>query len=146
VTHIIALGAKKLSDRQSRYPSPKRELLAVVFALKKWREYLYGVHFILETDHKALCYIHKSNANMILDWTSFLLEFNFTVVHKLGFLNVLPNSLSQLYDLIELDLKAQMTRDNRNEIACALVKPTDEIDESAADLEIESKGTQQLEG
>ena len=35
VTHIIALGAKKLSDRQSRYPALKRELLAVVFALKK---------------------------------------------------------------------------------------------------------------
>ena len=39
------------------YPTHDLELAAVVFALKIWRHYLYGVHCRIFTDHKSLQYI-----------------------------------------------------------------------------------------
>ena len=39
------------------YPSRDLKLAAVVFALKIWRHYLYGVHVDVFNDHKSLQYV-----------------------------------------------------------------------------------------
>jgi hypothetical protein len=99
----IAFASKSLSGSQKNYSATKRELLAVIFALKKWKTYLIGNAFTLETDHKALKYINTAKSYMIRDWAAFLQQFNMDVVHKPGFLNILPHHLSHLYDLVPLD-------------------------------------------
>lgn len=48
----IANVLKTLSDTQWRYSQIQKEALAIVFALKKFRQFLYGRNFILVTDHK----------------------------------------------------------------------------------------------
>ena len=50
-------GARQLKRHERNYPTPDLELGAVVFALKIWRHYLYGVNFIIYTDHKSLKYV-----------------------------------------------------------------------------------------
>ncbi|KAG0752015.1 hypothetical protein G6F24_013859 [Rhizopus arrhizus] len=54
----ISMMAKSLSKSERNYSATKRELLAVVYALKKFHKYLWGNHFTLYTDHKALTYLH----------------------------------------------------------------------------------------
>jgi hypothetical protein len=110
----IAFGSKTLTAGQRNYPAPKRELLAIVYALKKWREVLWGRRFVVESDHKALCYIRTSNTYMIRDWLEFILEFDFEVRHKKGFLNILPDCLSRCYDEVVLD--SVRTREARDEV------------------------------
>ena len=44
---------------EKNYLTPDLELVAVLFALKIWNRYLYGVHVNLYTDHKILQYIIK---------------------------------------------------------------------------------------
>ncbi|WMV08781.1 hypothetical protein MTR67_002166 [Solanum verrucosum] len=44
----------KLKVHEKNYPIHDLELAAVVFALKIWRHYLYGVHVDVFTDHKSL--------------------------------------------------------------------------------------------
>jgi hypothetical protein len=96
----ISFASRALSDSELGYGATKRELLGVIFALRKFRYYLYGKHFTLLTDHKALTYIHtqKIANQMMLNWLEELLELDFTVVHLPGIQNVLPDAISRIYD------------------------------------------------
>jgi len=82
----IAFASKQLNKGQRNYPAPKRELLAVIFALKKWRELLMWRKFVVETDHMALLYIRKSNSYMVRDWLSFFSRVQFQGGAQEGFL------------------------------------------------------------
>ena len=90
----VMLCLKTLQAGQRNYPAPKRELLAIVFSLKKFRYYLLGRKFVVETDHKALTYLNSSTSFMILDWLDFLLQYDFTIVFIKGMENVLLDFLS----------------------------------------------------
>jgi hypothetical protein len=46
-----------MNGAEARYCVPEQELLAVVMAIKAFDYYLFGCHFFLETDHKALIYV-----------------------------------------------------------------------------------------
>ena len=54
---VITYASRKLKDYERNYPTNDLELAAVVFALKMWRHYLYGVYCDIYTDHKNLKYI-----------------------------------------------------------------------------------------
>ena len=54
---VIAYASRQLKVHEKNYPTHDFELAAVVFALKIWRHYLYGVHCQIYTDHKSLKYI-----------------------------------------------------------------------------------------
>ena len=54
---VIAYASRQLKVHESNYPTHDLELAAVVFALRIWRYYLYGVHIDIYTDHKSLQYI-----------------------------------------------------------------------------------------
>ena len=51
---VIAYATRQLKIHEKNYPTHDLELAAVVFALKHWRHYLYGVHVDIYTDHKSL--------------------------------------------------------------------------------------------
>ena len=95
----ICFASSSLSPSQKNYPATKKELLGVVFALKKFRQWLWGGHFTLFTDHMSLVYLfNKSSENLMLsNWADYLLQYNFTVVHCPGVLNILPDYLSRMY-------------------------------------------------
>ncbi|SAL97842.1 hypothetical protein [Absidia glauca] len=50
----IGFMARSLTKSERNYGTTKRELLAIVFALNKFHQHLWGQHFTLHTDHKAL--------------------------------------------------------------------------------------------
>ena len=54
---VIAYASRQLKKHVQNYPTHDLELAAVVFALKIWRHYLYGVPYQIFTDHKSLQYI-----------------------------------------------------------------------------------------
>ena len=51
---VIAYASRQLKVNEKNYPIHDLELAAVVFALKIWRHYLYGVHCEVFTDHRSL--------------------------------------------------------------------------------------------
>lgn len=55
--NVIAYTPRKLKSYEQNYPTHDLELAVVVFALKKWRYYLYGVIFEVYTDHKSDKYL-----------------------------------------------------------------------------------------
>ncbi|WMV29806.1 hypothetical protein MTR67_023191, partial [Solanum verrucosum] len=54
---VIAYATRQLKVHEKNYPTHNLELAVVVFALKIWWHYLYGVHVDVFTDHKSLQYI-----------------------------------------------------------------------------------------
>ncbi|KAJ9541827.1 hypothetical protein OSB04_028333 [Centaurea solstitialis] len=51
---VIAYASRKLKVHELNYPTHDMELAAVVFALKIWINYLYGMKCQIYTDHKSL--------------------------------------------------------------------------------------------
>ena len=54
---VIAYASRQLKKHEQNYPTHDLELAAVVFALRIWRHYLYGVPCRIFTDHKSLQYL-----------------------------------------------------------------------------------------
>ena len=52
-----SLWFSELKNHERNYPTHDMELVAIVFALKIWRHYLYGEQFEVFSDHKSLKYI-----------------------------------------------------------------------------------------
>jgi hypothetical protein len=55
--HPIYFARRKLSQAEHNYTTTKREGLAMIYALHKFRHYLLGSHFKFFTDHFALKYL-----------------------------------------------------------------------------------------
>ncbi len=64
----IAFGSKALSISQVNYGAHKRELLALITAIRSNRHYLVGRHFRVFTDHRAL--VALNNPKHKLDYMS----------------------------------------------------------------------------
>ena len=54
---VIYYAFRSLKVHEKNYPTHDLDLEEVVFALKIWRHYLYGVHVDVFTDHKSLQYV-----------------------------------------------------------------------------------------
>nr|GEU86532.1 putative reverse transcriptase domain-containing protein [Tanacetum cinerariifolium] len=54
---VIAYASRQLKIHEKNYKTHDLELGDVVFALKNWRQYLYGTKSVIYTDHKSLQHI-----------------------------------------------------------------------------------------
>ncbi|XP_059301873.1 uncharacterized protein LOC132053786 [Lycium ferocissimum] len=93
------LGQKKtLNGAQMNYTITDQELLAIVFAFKKFRAYLLGTHVIVHTDHAALRYLmtKKDAKPRLIRWVLLLQEFDFEVKDRKGCENQVADHLSRL--------------------------------------------------
>ena len=54
---VVAYASRQLNTHERNYPTHELELAAVVFALKKWRQYLLGNRYEIFSDHQSLKYI-----------------------------------------------------------------------------------------
>ena len=58
---VVAYASRQLKVHEKNYPTNELELAAIVFGLKIWRHYLYGIHVDVYTDHKSLQYVFSQN-------------------------------------------------------------------------------------
>ena len=54
---VVVYASRQLKVHERNYPTHDIELAAMVFALKIFRHYLFGVHVDVYTDHKSLQYV-----------------------------------------------------------------------------------------
>jgi len=54
---VIAYASRQLRKHEGNYPTHDLEMVAVIFALKIWRSYIYRGKVQVFTDHKSLKYI-----------------------------------------------------------------------------------------
>lgn len=75
----------------------ERELLAIVFAVTKWRHYLAGNQFTIRTDQKSLRHLLEQRAISVEQqkWASKLLGLNYTIEYRHGKENRVADALSR---------------------------------------------------
>ena len=94
---VVAYASKQLKPHEENYPTHDLELAAVVFALKIWRHHLYGVKFVVYSDHKSLKYLFdQKELNMRQRrWMEFLKDYDFELKYHPGKANVMADALSR---------------------------------------------------
>ena len=82
---------------EQNYPTHDLELDAVVFALKIWRHYLYGVHIDVFTDHQSLQYLLKQRELNLRQrrWLELLKDYDVDILYHPGKANVVVDALNR---------------------------------------------------
>nr|GEU33336.1 reverse transcriptase domain-containing protein [Tanacetum cinerariifolium] len=91
-------ASKTITEAQIHYTMTEKEMLAVVYAFKKFRPYLVLSKSIVYTDHSALKYLlNKQDAKpRLLWWVLLLQEFDTIILDKKGSENLAADHLSRL--------------------------------------------------
>ena len=94
---VITYASRQLKKHEQNYPTHDLELAAVVFALRIWRHYLYGVPCRIFTDHKSLQYLFtQKELNMRQRrWIELIKDYECTIEYHPGKANVVANALSR---------------------------------------------------
>lgn len=94
----ITFISKTLNKTERNYATNEKELLAIVFALKNLRNYLYGItNLEIHTDHQPLTFaVSPRNPNSKMKrWHAFIEEYSPKFVYKPGKENVVADALSR---------------------------------------------------
>jgi hypothetical protein len=94
---IITTASRVLSSPERKYTTCEQELIAVVFALQKFRIYVYGRKLKLYTDNKSVSFIKKCviTSSRVARWALMIQEYDLTVVHIAGTKNHFADVLSR---------------------------------------------------
>ena len=82
--HAIVYASKTLTGPQLNYATTEKELLAIVFAIDKFRSYLVGAKVIVYTNHATLKYLltKKDAKPRLIRWILLLQEFDLEIKDK----------------------------------------------------------------
>ena len=104
---LIAAQGRKCNGAESWYDSMKGEMLALVFALKKFEHILLYDKFVWKTDSKDCLYWQtaKRESPIFSRWYEYLSRFNFEAQHVPGASNTLADAISRSSHLPEPTLE-----------------------------------------
>nr|GEZ57705.1 hypothetical protein [Tanacetum cinerariifolium] len=119
---VIAYASWQLRTHEENYMTHDLELGAVVFDLRLWRHYLYGVKCTVFMDHKSLQYIlDQKKLNMRQQrWIEILSDYDCKIRYHLGKANVVADALSRKEK--EKPLRADIATYVGQCLTCAKVK------------------------
>ena len=97
VKHPVLYASKTLLGRERNYTVGEREALAIVWAVQEMHRFLYGQHFVLETDHRPLQYLNSAHSKSprLMRWSLALQPYHFTIRYIRGEDNFCADYLSR---------------------------------------------------
>ena len=93
---VVAYALRQLRPYEQYYPTHNLELATVVFALKMWRHYLYGVTCHIFTNHKSLKYILTQKELNLRQrhWVKLIKDYDCMIEYHPRKANVVADTLS----------------------------------------------------
>lgn len=100
---VLQFASQALSDTRKKYSQIDKEAYAIVFAIKKFHQYLWGRRFTLLTDHAPLVQIFSEKKSLPLysamrmqHYAIFLQGFNYEIKYRNTKLHANADCLSRL--------------------------------------------------
>ena len=84
IFHSIHYASKVLNEHQVNYATTENKLLAIVYALEKFRSYLIGSKVVVYTDHAVIKYLltKLDSQPRLIRWILLLQEFDLEIKDK----------------------------------------------------------------
>lgn len=94
----VAYASRTLNETETRYSTIEKELLAIVWACKHFRPYLYGRKFTIYTDHRPLIWLFnlREPSSKLVRWRLKLEEYDYKIIYKKGKYNTNADCLSRI--------------------------------------------------
>ena len=97
---VVEYASRTLTQEERKYATIEKECLAIVWATRKFRHYLIGAPFVIQTDHKPLEWLESSKSSRARSqrlerWSLELRAYDFHVVHRPGSTNQHADALSR---------------------------------------------------
>lgn len=118
----VAFASRTLTKTEENYSTIEKELLAIVWACKYFRPYLFGRKFTLYTDHKPLSYVFnlKDPSSKLVRWRLALEEFDYEPKYREGKQNVVADALSRIkHEINNSDAATQNSDSNLSTVHSA---------------------------
>ena len=96
--HPLAFISEALSPAHQALSAYDKEMMAILFAVRKWHYFLVGKHFTIKTDHQPLKYLmeQKVSTPSQRTWLAQLMSYDFDIVYKKGAENRVVNVFSRV--------------------------------------------------
>ena len=85
----VTFASRRLSQTERNYSQIEKEALAIIYAIKKFHQYLFGERFILFTDHKPLLGLFSEKngipntaAARMQRWAILLSAYDYTLKYR----------------------------------------------------------------
>lgn len=88
---ICAYASKTLSDTEKRYAQTEKEALAIVWGVERFHFFLFGIDFMILTDHRPLTYIFNATSKPCLRierWVLRLQSYSYKIQYVTGKNNI----------------------------------------------------------
>jgi len=97
VLRVIGYASRQFNSAERAYCTTRQELAAVVFGLKRFRQYLLGRRVLVRSDHAALTYLRRAKEPVAQQarWLDFVEQFDVTVQHRSGSAHRAADALSR---------------------------------------------------
>ena len=93
----IEFLSKAFTREQTRWSTPEQEAYAIFYALRKWNHLLQDVKFTLQTDHRNLVYMNRTDSSAkVRRWKMLIQEYDFVIEHIPGVRNIVADAFSRL--------------------------------------------------
>ena len=95
--HAVAYASKLLKNSELSWTVTEKECYACVWAIKKYRIYLWGSKFMVITDHSALAWLMniKDPNGRLARWSIYLQSYRFEIIHRKGLIHSNADTLSR---------------------------------------------------
>lgn len=94
----VAFASAKLSQTQQRWAIIEKEAYAALWALQKFKHWLFGTHVTLYSDHNPITYLTETTpkSSKLVRWALALQEFNVSFVYRAGKNNEAADCISRM--------------------------------------------------
>ena len=137
----VCYASRSLTGCEQRYSQTEKEALGAEWACERFHVYVYGMKFVVETDHKPLevIYVPRSRpCARIEQWVLRLQPYDFSVIHRPGRENIADPLSRLLHRKVEPDNHQRCTEEYVRFVAVSATPTaltTREIEEASADDE-----------
>ncbi|KAH9290754.1 hypothetical protein KI387_034871, partial [Taxus chinensis] len=128
--HLIAYVSRKLRDNKRLYSTYYKEMLAIMHALAKFRQYLVGGKFVVRTDHNNLKYIleQKELNERQQKWVTRIQAYDYNIEYVKGKKNVVADALSRKPHLVAVGSLSEISTDRKFQLLVEYSKNTSACD------------------